>query len=106
MNNIRKITAIVQEEVNALMYPYIILNDETEISHSHVINKNGQNEIEVHFERPAENGFDTARCALPSYVWIIREGFSEDELQDFIHFLKSNAHLLFKYAASGGIQVA
>ena len=106
MNNIEKIPAIVQKEVIALMYPYIILDDETEISHSHVIDKNGQNEIEVHFERPNENGFDTARCSLPSYCWVIREGFSDDEIKAFLHFLKSNEHLLFKYAASGGIQVA
>ena len=87
-----------------MMYPYMILSDETEITHSHIINNNDIKEIEVHFEKPTENGFDMARCSLPTYTWIKREGFSDDEMRKFEKFLKSNAHLLYKYAESGGIQ--
>lgn len=90
-----------------MMYPYMTLADGTEIVHSHIIEKeNGQQEVLVHFERPTENGFDSARCSLPSYTWISREGYSDDELSFFEQLLHSNAHLFFKYAADGGIRIA
>jgi hypothetical protein len=88
------------------MYPYITLADETEILHSQIIEDNGVLKVEVHFERPTEDGFDTARCVLPSYSWIIKEGYSEEEIDLFEQFLHSNAHLLYKYAASGGVLIA
>jgi len=89
-----------------MMYPYMILADETEITHSHVIRNGDSKEVEVHFERPTENGFDMARCSLPTYTWIKREGFLDEEMQKFEQFLKSNAHLLYKYAENGGIKFA
>ena len=49
-----------------MMYPYITLADETEITHSQIIEVDGTQTVEVHFERPNENGFDSARCVLPS----------------------------------------
>ena len=89
-----------------MMYPYIILADETEITHSHILKKDEIKEVEVHFERPTENGFDSARCSLPSYQWIKREGYSDGEIQMFEQFLQSNAHLIYKYAENGGIRIA
>ena len=89
-----------------MMYPYLVLADETEISHSHIIETGEKKEVEVHFERPSEDGFATARCSLPSYTWIIREGFTDAQIQQFEQFLQNNAHLLFKYAESGGINIA
>ena len=89
-----------------MMYPYLIMADETEITHSHIIDNNGVKEVEVHFERPTEQGFDAARCSLPDYNWIIREGFSGGEIKGFEQFLRDNAHLFYKYAENGGIKVA
>ena len=89
-----------------MMYPYITLFDETEITHSHLINNYGINEIEVHFERPTDVGFDAARCLLPSYQWIKNEGFSDKEIQFFTQLVETNAHLLYKYAENGGLQIA
>ena len=89
-----------------MMYLYMILADETEITHSHIIEKNDIKEVEVHFERPTETGFDIARCSLPTYNWIKREGYSDEDIQKFEQFLKYNAHLLYKYAESGGIKFA
>ena len=89
-----------------MMYPYMILADETEITHSHIIEKDGKKEVEVHFERPTTKGFDSARCSLPSYKWIEKSGFSAEEIAEFEQFLKHNAHLLYKYAASGGVDIA
>ncbi len=89
-----------------MMYPYMTLADETEIVHSQIIEENGIKKVLVHFERPTEDGFDSARCELPEYRWLYHEGYSDTEIQKFEQLLQSNAHLLYKYAANGGIQIA
>ena len=89
-----------------MMYPYMTLADETEIVHSHLKKNNGINEVVVHFERPKPYGFDSARCKLPSYEWIINDGFTSKEIMQFELFLQNNAHTIFKYAALGGLNVA
>lgn len=90
-----------------MFYQYLTLSDETEISHSEIKNRDGDKYIEVHFERPREQGgFYSARCELPSYKWIFNEYFSEDEIKFFNEWLSHNAHTLFKYAAVGGIKIA
>jgi len=89
-----------------MMYPYITFADETEVTHSQIIEDNGKQLIEVHFERPTEEEFDAARCRLPDYQWIKREGYTDEEIATFEIFLQHNAHLLYKYAANGGISIA
>jgi len=86
-----------------MMYPYIALSDGTEIIHSHLMGEGEEKTVEVHFERPKPYGFDSARCSLPSYEWIIRDGFTDDEIAVFERMLKDNVHLLYKYAETGGI---
>ena len=41
--------------------------DETEIVHSQLVEKEGIKKVIVNFERPTEDGFDSARCELPDY---------------------------------------
>ena len=89
-----------------MMYPYMTLADGTEIVHSHIIDKDGEKTVEVHFERPINGGFDSARCTLPTYAWIIRDGYTDDEILMFEQLLKQGAHLFFKYAQSGGVAIA
>jgi len=89
-----------------MMYPYMTLADETEIVHSHLKEENGIRIVEVHFERPICGGFDSARCKLPTYEWIKRDGFSDDEILRFERLLKDSAHLLYRYAEIGGVPVA
>ena len=89
-----------------MMYPYITLYDETLITHSQVLDKGEVKSVEVHFERPIECGFDSARCVLPSYEWMFIEGYSDEEIEAFEHFLRGNAHLLFRYAEVGGVRIA
>ena len=89
-----------------MMYPYITLADETEITHSHIMDSDGVQIVEVHFERPVEKGVCSARCSLPSYKWKFNEGFSAAEIDFFNEFLRHNAHLLYRYAAQGGIHCA
>lgn len=89
-----------------MMYPYMTLADETEIVHSQLIEDNGIQKVLVHFERPTEKGFDSARCELPSYNWLLKDGYTNDEIDMFEKLLRSNAHLLYKYAANGGVHIA
>ena len=90
-----------------MMYPHITLGDGTEITHSQVIHAHGVDKVVVHFERPTQDGFDSARCELPSYTWTDWEGhFTAGEKSLFEEFLYSNAHLLYRYAANGGVKVA
>ena len=89
-----------------MMYPYMTLSDETEIVHSQVIEEDGKKKVIVNFERPTEDGFDSARCELPDYKWTEKEGYSDEEIAFFEKLLHSNAHLLYKYAANGGIKIA
>lgn len=55
------------------------LADETEIVHSQVIEKDGLKKVIVNFERPTENGLDSARCELPDYKWTEQQGYSNEE---------------------------
>ncbi len=89
-----------------MMYPYMTLADETEVVHSQIIKEGKIEKVEVHFERPTEKGFDSARCILPEYKWIIREGYSDKEIEMFEELLRNNAHLIYKYARNGGIKIA
>ena len=89
-----------------MMYPYMILWDDTEICHSQMLEQHGEQNVEVHFERPTNSGFCSARCSLPKYQWLFNDGFSEQEIQFFTEFLHHNAHLIFKYAQSGGMHCA
>ena len=89
-----------------MMYPYMTLADDTESVHSQIIEKNGKKKVIVNFERPTEDGFDSARCELPEYIWTEKEGYSDAEISFFEELLRNNAHLLYKYAGNGGIQIA
>jgi len=86
-----------------MIYPYMNFPDGTEIVHTQILNPETNPTVEVNFERPTEHGFDSARCELPTYRWINKEGYSDSEIKSFEEFLRNNAHLIFKFAASGGI---
>ncbi len=83
-----------------MMYPYMTFDDGTEVIHSELIEDKDGAKVFVHFERPTETGFDSARCELPSYTWTDWEGcFSDKERRDFEDFLQNNAHLLYRKKA-------
>jgi hypothetical protein len=88
------------------MYPYMTLADNIEVVHSHLKEENDLKVISVHFERPKPYGFDSARISLPSYEWLMRDGFSDDEIKSFEEFTARHAHTLFHYAEIGGLDIA
>lgn len=89
-----------------MMYPYITLADETMVTHSHLIIDKENKMVEVHFERPKPYGFDMARCILPTYNWIIKDVFTDEEIEKFERLLYDGAHTFFKYAEIGGLSIA
>lgn len=82
-----------------MLYPYMKLADETEVVHSHLIKQDGTEKVIVHFERPTENGFDSARCELPDFRWVLQNGYSDAEISDFEELLRKNTLQIWEYAS-------
>ena len=71
-------------EVVYVMYPYMTFEDGTEVIHSDLITDGDVEKVIVHFERPTAEGFDSARCELPSCSWTDWEGhFTQSEKRAF-----------------------
>ena len=52
-----------------MLYPFMTLNDNTEIVHSEILENSGKEEVEVRIEKPVQGGFYSATCWLPEYRW-------------------------------------
>lgn len=89
-----------------MMYPFMTLNDNTEIVHSEACMQNGVETVKVYFERPVPNGFHTATCWLPEYRWEDIVGFNKQEIAYFQEFVESTAHIIFELAREGGFNHA
>lgn len=85
------------------MYLYKILENGLEITHSQIIYENNVKIIHVHFERPTNDGFNIARCILPNYKWIKRNGFSDEEISKLEKFLHKNLDLIYEAASENTI---
>ncbi len=84
-----------------MMYPYLTLNDDTEITHSE-IKENGK--VKVYIETPDEkDGFHSAVCWLPDYKWEDIKGYSEKEIENYEELLRNNAHFIIEFAKDGGV---
>ena len=81
-----------------MLYPYMTLNYGTEICHSQILEGH---KVVVNFERPTEDGFDSARCELPSYTWLYNDGYSEEEIRKFTALMHRHAQLFFLYVCGG-----
>ena len=77
-----------------MFYPFMTLNDNTEIVHSEVIEKNGREQVEVRIEKTVYEGFHSASCCVPDYRWENIKGFSEEEIKYFQEYLNSVAHII------------
>ncbi len=83
-----------------MMYPYMTLNDDTEITHSEM-KPDGQ--VKVYIETPdLKDGFHNATCWLPGYKWECN-GYSDTEMSYFKKLIRENAHLIIEFSQEGGI---
>ena len=89
-----------------MMYPYVKYSDETEVTFSNIYIENDIECIDVHFERPTKNGFDSVRIQLPTYKVTVWEGnYSNEEIEFFKKVVQNSADLFYKYARKGGIKL-
>jgi len=86
-----------------MMYPFIQLNDNTEIVHSEILEND---KVRVYVEKPIEGGFNSAICYLPEYKWVDIVGFADDEINRYHKIIESTAHLIIKFAGEGGFDNA
>lgn len=83
-----------------MMYPFMTLNDDTEIVHSDM-QPDGQ--VKVYIETPDEKVcFKHATCYLPGYRWEDIFEYSESEIERFQEIIQSTAHLILEFSQEGG----
>ncbi len=84
-----------------MMYPFMTLNDDTEITHSEM---KEDARVKVYIETPDEkDGFHSAVCWLPEYRWESIQGYTEEEMDYYKKLVKNNAHLMIEFSQNGGI---
>lgn len=84
-----------------MMYPFMTLNDDTEITHSEM---KPDGRVKVYIETPDEKYcFKHATCWLPDYEWKDVYQYSDEEIAYFKQLIRNNAHLIIEFSQEGGI---
>ena len=87
-----------------MMYPFLTLDDSTEIVHSEM---RLDGSVKVYMEQPNEkDGFHYATCYLPDYRWEDIFGFSDAEIARYQEVIRSTAHLILQFSQEGGFENA
>ncbi len=87
-----------------MMYPFMTLNDDTEITHSEM-GKDGR--VKVYIETPDEKYcFRHATCYLPDYTWEDIYQYSDADIAKFQEIIESTAHLILEFSQEGGFDNA
>ena len=93
-----------EREVGIMMYPFMTLEDNTEIVHSEML---PDNRVKVYVEKPdAKDCFHDMTCYLPSYEIESVNGFSEEEVAEYLEIIRSTAHLIIEFSQEGGFSNA
>ena len=92
------------QEGNIMMYPYMTLNDDTEITHSEML---PDGKVKVYIETPDEKVcFRHATCWLPEYKWEDIYAYSDKDIEKFKEIIESSAHLIMEFSQEGGFDNA
>ena len=87
-----------------MMYPFMTLDDETEITHSEFL---PDDKVKVYVEKAdAKDGFHDMICYLPSYEITSVHGFSKAEQDKYMEIIRSTAHLIMEFSKDGGFENA
>lgn len=89
-----------------VLYPFMTLNDNTEIVHSEILHMDGKERVKVCIERPIFEGFQSIECYLPEYEWRNNNGFDDEDIGKFQELLESTAHIIIELAREGGLESA
>lgn len=86
------------------MYPFLTLDDGTEIVHSQILE---QGKVKVYVEKAdAKDGFHHATCFLPEYRWEDVFGFTQEDIARYQRIIENSANLIIEFAKDGGFQNA
>ena len=95
---------LLLEKVIGMMYPFLTLDDETEIVHSDML---PDGRVKVYIEKPDEKDcFHHATCYLPDYQVEDVVGFSETDMQHYLKIIQDTAHLILEFSICGGFENA
>jgi hypothetical protein len=84
------------------MYPFMTLNDETEIVHSEMFD---DGKVKVYIEKPdSKYGFRHATCYIPGYEWEDIYQFTDDDIARFQEIIESTAHLILEFSQEGDLK--
>ena len=84
-----------------MMYPFMTLNDDTEITHSEM---KPDGNVKVYIETPDEkDGFHSAVCWLPQYRWENISGYSDKEMAYLKQLIRNNSHVILEFSQEGGV---
>lgn len=87
-----------------MMYPFLTLKDDTEITHSEM---KADGRVKVYIETPdLRDGFHSVVCWLPEYIWEDNKGYSEEEIAYFKQLIRNNAHAIIEFSQDGGVLYA
>ena len=87
-----------------MMYPFMTLDDETEITHSDYLD---EGKVKVYVEKPdAKDCFHHMTCYLPGYEIQEVYGFDKSEVARYMEIIKSTAHLMMEFSKEGGFEYA
>lgn len=85
-----------------MMYPFLTLDDGTEIVHSQMLE---QGKVKVYIEKTdAKDGFHHATCILPEYRWEDIFGFTQEDIAGYQKIIENSADLIIEFAKDGGFQ--
>lgn len=73
----------------AMMYPFLTLDDNTEIVHSEML---ADGRVKVYVEKPdAKDGFHSAICYLPGYDWQDVFGFAQEDIARYQKIIEARS---------------
>ena len=87
-----------------MMYPFLTLQDDTEITHSEM---KADGRVKVYIETPDQKVcFKHATCYLPEYQWEDIYEYSSEDIDRFFEIIQSTAHLIMEFSQEGGFEHA
>ena len=86
-----------------MLYPFLTLEDDTEIVHSEM-DESGC--VEVCIEKPVEGGFHSAKCRLPDLRCVLVNDSAPTEIANFQELIQRGKPLIMRYAQNGGFENA
>ena len=86
-----------------MKYSYVQFPDKTEITYGDM---DSQGNVQIRIETPVEGGFNSLGCVLPSYRITEQVGYSQQEVDALMDFLRRNVNLIMEFAQTGGFENA